>query len=69
MINQDIFDEKFHKKIFQFQLKDSAIGSMASGHCEEIVSIKEFINIIVSNAEKILKKWGYQGNEFSTLGE
>ncbi len=67
LIDQDIFDEKFHKKIFQFQLKDSAIGSMASGHCNEIVSVKEFVDKIVSNAEKILNKWGYQGNEFNTL--
>jgi nitronate monooxygenase len=67
IINQDIFDEKFHKKIFHFQTRDSAIGSMASGHCDEIVSIKEFIENITSNAENILKKWGYQGNEFNTL--
>ncbi len=67
LLNQDIFDEKFHKKIFQFQLKDSPIGSMAAGHCDEIVSLKEFMDNIISNAEKILKKWGYQGNEFNTL--
>lgn len=67
LLNQDIFDEKFHKKIFHFQLKDSPIGSMAAGHCDEIVSLKEFIDNIISNAEKILKKWGYQGNEFNTL--
>lgn len=67
LVNQDIFDEKFHKKIFQFQLKDSPIGSMASGHCDEIVSVNEFIDNIISIAEKILKKWGYQGNEFNTL--
>ncbi|MFX1305087.1 MAG: NAD(P)H-dependent flavin oxidoreductase [Promethearchaeota archaeon] len=67
IINQDIFDEKFHKKIFHLQTRDSAVGSMASGHCDEIVSIKEFINNITSNAENILKNWGYQGNEFNTL--
>ncbi|NVM36240.1 MAG: nitronate monooxygenase [Candidatus Lokiarchaeota archaeon] len=66
LLNQDIFDDKFHKKIFHFQLRDSPIGSMAAGHCDEIVSLKEFINNIILNAEKILKKWGYQGNEFNT---
>ncbi len=67
LLNQDIFDEKFHKKIYHFQLKDSPIGSMAAGHCDEIVPLKEFIDNITSNAEQILKKWGYQGNEFNTL--
>jgi NAD(P)H-dependent flavin oxidoreductase YrpB (nitropropane dioxygenase family) len=67
IINQDIFDEKFHKKTYHFQLKDSPIGSMAAGHCDDIISVKEFIENIVSNAEKILKDWGYQSNEFNTL--
>ncbi|UCC19297.1 MAG: nitronate monooxygenase [Promethearchaeota archaeon] len=67
LLKQDIFDEKFHKKIFQFRLKDSAIGSMAAGHCDEIISIKEFIDKIITNAEKILKGWGYQTNEFTTF--
>jgi len=67
ILKQDVFDEKFHNKIFHFQLRDSPIGSMAAGHCDEIVSLKEFIDNIISNAEKILKKWGYQGNEFNTL--
>ncbi|MFX0006478.1 MAG: NAD(P)H-dependent flavin oxidoreductase [Promethearchaeota archaeon] len=66
IIKQDIFDEKFYKKIFHFQLKDSPIGSMAAGHCDKIMSLKEFIERITSNAEKILQKWGFQGNEFST---
>ncbi|MFX1418698.1 MAG: NAD(P)H-dependent flavin oxidoreductase [Promethearchaeota archaeon] len=67
LLKQDIFDEKFHKKTFQFRLRDSAIGSMAAGHCDQIVSINEFIDNIISNAEIILKNFGYQGEEFNTL--
>lgn len=66
LIKQDIFDEKFYKKIFHFQLKDSPIGSMAAGHCDEIVSINEFIEDLILNAEEILKGWGFQNNEFTT---
>ncbi len=69
IINQDIFDEKFYKKIFHLQLKDSPISSMAAGHCDEIISLKEFIEGIISNAEEILKGWGFQSNEFITLKE
>lgn len=68
IIKQDIFDEKFYKKIFHLQLKDSAIASMAAGHCDKIISIKEFIEEkIIANAENILRSWGVQGDEFSTF--
>jgi nitronate monooxygenase len=66
-IEQDIFDEKFYKKIYHLQLKDSPIHSMAVGHCDEIVSIKEFIEDKVNGAEEILKSWGFEGREFNTL--
>ena len=66
-MNQNIFDEKFYKKIFHFELKDSPIGSMAIGHVNESVSIKEFIDRIIHDAEKILQSWGFDNNRFSTL--
>jgi hypothetical protein len=67
LITQDIFDEDFHKKIYHFELKDSIVGSMASGHIDKIISVKEFIDKIINNAEKILRSWGFDGNEFTTL--
>jgi NAD(P)H-dependent flavin oxidoreductase YrpB (nitropropane dioxygenase family) len=67
ILNQNIFDEKFYKKIFHFELKDSPIGSMAIGHVNESVSIKEFIDRIIHDAEKILQSWGFDNNRFSTL--
>ncbi len=65
IITQDIFTEEFYRKIFHLQLKDSPVGSMAIGHCRKIVSIKEFIETIVHNAESVLKAWGLEGNEFN----
>ncbi|MHA2283190.1 MAG: NAD(P)H-dependent flavin oxidoreductase [Promethearchaeota archaeon] len=67
VLHQDIFDEKFYKKIYHLELRDSPVGSMAVGHIDEETSIKEFIDNIVSNAEKILRKWGITGNEFNSL--
>ena len=67
IINQDIFDEKFYKKIFHLQLRDSPIHSMAAGHCDQIISIKEFIEEkIIKKAEDILRSWGYGSNEINT---
>ncbi len=67
VLYQDIFDEKFYKKIFHLELRDSPVGSMAVGHVNEETSIKEFIENIVSNAERILRTWGVTGNEFRNL--
>ena len=66
VLYQDIFDEKFYKKIFHLELRDSPIGSMAVGHVNEETSIKQFIENIISNAEKILRIWGFEGKEITT---
>lgn len=67
VLYQDIFDEKFYKKIFHLELRDSPIGSMAVGHVNEETSIKQFIENIISNAEKILRRWGFEGKEITTF--
>ena len=67
VLHQDIFDEKFYKKIFHLELRDSPIGSMSVGHVNEETSIKEFIDNIIANAEKILRNWGIKGNKFKTF--
>jgi len=67
LIKQDIFDLEYYKKIFHFQLKDKSIWSPAAGHIKEIIPLKTFISNIISDAEKILRSWGYHGEEFSTL--
>jgi len=67
LIKQDIFDSEYYKKIFHFQLKDKSIWSPAAGHIKEIIPLKSFIGNIISDAEKILRSWGYRGEEFSTL--
>ncbi len=67
VLNQDIFDEKYYKKIFHLELKDSPIASMAIGHVDQILPLKEFIDNIINEAEQILKTWGYKGEVFNTL--
>ena len=67
VLHQDIFDEKFYKKIYHLELRDSPIGSMSIGHISSVTTIKEFIDDIITKAEKILRKWGFTGNEFNTF--
>jgi NAD(P)H-dependent flavin oxidoreductase YrpB (nitropropane dioxygenase family) len=68
LIHQDIFDEEFYHKIFHHQLKDKSIWSYAAGHIDKEVSVQEFIkDQIIVQAERILKGWGFQGDEFCTF--
>jgi hypothetical protein len=39
---------------------------MATGHVDKETSIKEFIDTIMSNAESILKNWGFMGDQFTS---
>ncbi|MFW9824178.1 MAG: hypothetical protein ACFFE4_14635, partial [Candidatus Thorarchaeota archaeon] len=67
VLYQDIFDEKFYKKIYHLELRDSPIGSMAVGLIDKETTVKEFIDNIISNAEEILRTWGFKGNEINTF--
>ncbi len=64
IIKQDIFDEKFHQKVFHLQLKESLNASMAAGHCDKIITLKEFIeDIIIKRSEDIIKSWNLLSND------
>ncbi len=67
VLNQDIFDEKYYKKIFHLELKDSPIASMAVGHVNEVLPIKVFLDKIISETEHILRSWGYKSDIFNTI--
>jgi nitronate monooxygenase len=66
-INSDIFDEKFHNKIFKYNLKNFMAPSTAIGHQNEIIPMKTFFQKIFTNAENILQSWGFKNKEFNTL--
>ena len=63
----DIFNEKYYKKIFHLELKDSPIASMAIGHIEEVLPLQTFIDNIINESEHILRSWGFRGATFNTL--
>ncbi len=65
LINQDIFEEDFYRQIFHHELKDKSIYSMAAGHIDKVVSLKEFIDNIIKEAENILNSWGFKGNQLN----
>lgn len=67
LVEQDAFDEDLHKKVFHLQLRDSAVPSMAVGVIDQILTVKEFINNIINEAELILQKMGFKGDSINFI--
>ncbi|MHA1143136.1 MAG: NAD(P)H-dependent flavin oxidoreductase [Candidatus Helarchaeota archaeon] len=67
LVEMDSFNEDFYKKIYHGKLRDSPIASMAVGFIDRIISIKEFIDGVMIEAEKILRAWGFSGDTFTTF--
>jgi NAD(P)H-dependent flavin oxidoreductase YrpB (nitropropane dioxygenase family) len=65
-MSADIFSEEYYQKIYHLQLRDTSVPSMAIGHLNKIISMKDFLDGIMEEAESILRKWGFEGEEFKT---
>ncbi|MHA1751783.1 MAG: NAD(P)H-dependent flavin oxidoreductase [Candidatus Helarchaeota archaeon] len=51
-------DTEFYKRVFHFSLKDSPVPSMSVALIDDIIPIKERIERIMEDSEKILNEWG-----------
>jgi len=66
-LQTDIFSEDFHKRIYLYNKKNFMAPSAAIAHSKEIIPMKKFLHELISNAENVLKSWGFNNNEFNTL--
>jgi len=66
IVNQDCFDPKMYERLYHHKLKDSGTPSMAVGVIDDILTAKEFIDKIMSDAEQILRSWGFNSDCFDT---
>ena len=62
-LNTDIFSEDYHKKLYHFSLKGTRVPSPATVFITNEISLKDFIQNLVKEAEEILKKWGFNFEE------
>lgn len=67
IVNQNIYDEKYYKQIFHLELKDKSVWSPASAVIVELKSIKDFVDEIIEESEKVLFGIGIVKNEFNTI--
>ena len=63
----DIFEEMFHNRIYNYNVKNFMAPSTAIGHCKKVVPVRNLIEEMFSEAECILNSWGYNHDEFNTL--
>jgi nitronate monooxygenase len=66
-LNINIFEDKYHKKIYDFSSKDIKTLSPAIIYSKKIIPVKRLVKNIIRNAELILKSWGFKSEEFSAL--
>jgi glutamate synthase domain-containing protein 2 len=66
-INTDIYTEEFHHKIYTYNTKNFMAPSTAIAHRKEVITIKELIDEIINQSENIIKSWGFNNTEFSTI--
>ena len=66
LVNQTSFDPELYTKLYHHQLKESLCGSMTVGVIKKVLPVKEYISMIMRNAENQLKLWGFTSSVFST---
>jgi NAD(P)H-dependent flavin oxidoreductase YrpB (nitropropane dioxygenase family) len=63
----DIYDQKFHDKIYKYNVKNFMAPSTAIGHRNKLIPLQKLIEELVVGSENILNSWGFNNNEFNTL--
>jgi len=66
-LQTDIFSEDFHKRIYLYNKKNFMAPSAAIVHSKEVIPMKQFLHELISNAEAVLKSWGFNNNEFNII--
>lgn len=66
-INTDIFTEEYHKSLYHRRFGGTRVPSPSVGFQNEVIPLRTMIENIINEAEFILKSWGFDKEEFSTL--
>lgn len=66
-LQTDIYSDDFHKRIYTYNKKNFMAPSTAIAHSTKVIPMKEFILKMMNDAEKVLKSWGFNNNEFNTI--
>ncbi len=66
-LKTDIFSEDYHKRLYHLKLGGTSVPSPAVGYNNKIIPLKDLIDNIMGNAERILESLGIPNGEFNTI--
>lgn len=66
-LNIDIFTEQYHRRLYHRRLGGTSVPSPSIVFQDQILPIKDMIENIMKEAELIVKSWGFDKEEFSTI--
>ncbi|MFX1499756.1 MAG: NAD(P)H-dependent flavin oxidoreductase [Promethearchaeota archaeon] len=66
-INTDIFSQNYHKMLYHLTLGPTRVPSSAIGYHKKIIPLKVLIENIMKEAEDVLRRFGFNQDEFSTI--
>ncbi len=64
-LKMNVLSEDYHQKLYHRALKSTSVLSTAITHQEEILSVHDFIEKIMTEATEILRSWGFKENQFT----
>jgi nitronate monooxygenase len=66
-INTDIFTEDYHRDLYHRRYGGTRVPSPSVGFQSRVEPLKIMLENIIQEAEYILKSWGFEKKEFTTL--
>jgi len=66
-MNIDIFTEEYHRRLYHNRLGGTSVPSPSMSFQNKIIPLRTMVENIMSEAEFIIKSWGFDKEEFSTL--
>jgi nitronate monooxygenase len=66
-INTDIFTEDYHRNLYHRRYGGTRVPSPSVGFQSKIIPLRNMIENIMNESELILRSWGFDKEEFSTI--
>ncbi len=64
-LKMNVLSEDYHQKLYHRALKSTSVLSTAIAHQEEILSVHDLIEKIITEATEILRSWGFKEDQFT----
>jgi len=66
-LNMDTLTQEYHRALYHMTLQGTRVPSPSVAFQTQVRPLKDLIEEIMQNSEKLLRSYGFTGNEFNTL--